>query len=249
MEIVQERLEREYGLELISSAPTVIYEVMTKDGNLIRVDNPSQLPDPVLISEMREPIAVANILVPQEFIGNVITLCVERRGTQKNMHFSGGQVALTYELPLSEVVMDFFDKLKSVSRGFASLDYSFDRFESAPLVRLDMLINGERVDALAAIVHQDLAQIRGRQLVETMRNLIPRQMFDVAIQAAIGSHIVARQTVKALRKNVTAKCYGGDVTRKKKLLEKQKEGKKRMKQLGKVEIPQDAFLAALKIER
>ena len=222
---------------------------MTKDGNLIRVDNPSQLPDPVLISEMREPIAVANILVPQEFIGNVITLCVERRGSQKNMHFSGGQVALTYELPLSEVVMDFFDKLKSVSRGFASLDYSFDRFESAPLVRLDMLINGERVDALAAIVHQDLAQIRGRQLVETMRNLIPRQMFDVAIQAAIGSHIVARQTVKALRKNVTAKCYGGDVTRKKKLLEKQKEGKKRMKQLGKVEIPQDAFLAALKIER
>ena len=198
---------------------------------------------------MREPIAVANILVPQEFIGNVITLCVERRGTQKNMHISGGQVALTYELPLSEVVMDFFDKLKSVSRGFASLDYSFDRFESAPLVRLDMLINGERVDALAAIVHQDLAQIRGRQLVETMRNLIPRQMFDVAIQAAIGSHIVARQTVKALRKNVTAKCYGGDVTRKKKLLEKQKEGKKRMKQLGKVEIPQDAFLAALKIDR
>ena len=249
MEIVQERLEREYGLELISSAPTVIYEVMTKDGNLIRVDNPSQLPDPVLIGEMREPIAVANILVPQEFIGNVITLCVERRGSQKNMHFSGGQVALTYELPLSEVVMDFFDKLKSVSRGFASLDYSFDRFESAPLVRLDMLINGEQVDALAAIVHRDLAQTRGRQLVETMRNLIPRQMFDVAIQAAIGSHIVARQTVKALRKNVTAKCYGGDVTRKKKLLEKQKEGKKRMKQLGKVEIPQDAFLAALKIER
>ena len=222
---------------------------MTKDGNLIRVDNPSQLPDPVLISEMREPIAVANILVPQEFIGNVITLCVERRGTQKNMHFSGGQVALTYELPLSEVVMDFFDKLKSVSRGFASLDYSFDRFESAPLVRLDMLINGERVDALAAIVHQDLAQTRGRQLVETMRNLIPRQMFDVAIQAAIGSHIVARQTVKALRKNVTAKCYGGDGTRKKKLLEKQIEGKNRIKQLGKVEIPQDAFLAALKIER
>lgn len=249
MEIVQERLEREYGLELISSAPTVIYEILTKTGDLIQVDNPSQLPEPVLIDEMREPVATANILVPQEFLGNVINLCVERRGIQKNMQFSGGQVSLTYELPLSEVVMDFFDRLKSISRGFASLDYSFDRFESAPLVRLDILINGERVDALAAIVHEDLAQNRGRQLAKTMRNLIPRQMFDVAIQAAIGGHIVARQTVKALRKNVTAKCYGGDVTRKKKLLEKQKEGKKRMKQLGKVEIPQDAFLAALKIER
>ena len=249
MEIVQERLEREYDLDLISSAPTVVYEVTTKTGEVMHVDNPSRLPDAGVIDEMREPIALVNVLVPQEFVGNVITLCVDRRGVQKNMHFTGGQVALTYEIPMSEVVMDFFDRLKSVSRGFASLDYGFDRFQAAPLVRLDILINGERVDALAVITHRDQAKVRGRQLTETMKTLIPRQLFDVAIQAAIGGQIVARQTVKALRKNVTAKCYGGDVTRKKKLLEKQKAGKKRMKQVGRVEIPQDAFLAALKVER
>jgi GTP-binding protein LepA len=247
MEIVQERLEREYGLDLITSAPSVVYEVIAADGNATQVDNPSRLP--ANYSEMREPIADVSILVPQEYVGNVISLCVERRGVQKNMQFSSGQVAMSWEMPMSEVVMDFFDRLKSVSRGFASLDYSFDRFESANLVRLDILINGDRVDALAMIVHRDHAQARGRQLAEKMKELIPRQMFDVAIQAAIGGQIIARQTVKALRKNVTAKCYGGDITRKKKLLEKQKAGKKRMKQLGSVEIPQEAFLAALKVER
>ncbi|MEZ5558351.1 MAG: translation elongation factor 4 [Pseudomonadales bacterium] len=247
MEIVQERLEREYDLDLITSAPTVVYEVLLADGTLVHVDNPSRLPDNYV--EMREPIAEVNILVPQEYVGNVITLCVERRGVQKNMLYSGGQVSLTWELPMNEVVMDFFDRLKSVSRGFASLDYSFKRFQSAKLVKLDMLINGDRVDALATIVHRDQAQTRGRQLAEKMKELIPRQMFDVAIQAAIGGQVISRQTVKALRKNVTAKCYGGDVTRKKKLLEKQKAGKKRMKQLGRVEIPQEAFLAALKVER
>ncbi len=247
MEIIQERLEREYGLDLITSAPTVVYEVVTADGAVTRVDNPSRLPDNV--AEMREPIAEVNILVPQEFVGNIITLCVERRGVQKNMQYSSGQVSMHWEMPLNEVVMDFFDRLKSVSRGFASLDYSFTRFEPAKLVRLDILINGERVDALAMIVHRDQAQFRGRALAEKMKELIPRQLFDVAIQAAIGGQIIARQTVKALRKNVTAKCYGGDVTRKKKLLEKQKAGKKRMKQLGKVQIPQEAFLAALRVER
>jgi GTP-binding protein LepA len=247
MEIVQERLEREYGLDLITSAPSVVYEVIAADGTATQVDNPSRLP--ANYSEMREPIADVSILVPQEYVGNVISLCVERRGVQKNMQFSSGQVAMSWEMPMSEVVMDFFDRLKSVSRGFASLDYSFDRFESANLVRLDILINGDRVDALAMIVHRDHAQARGRQLAEKMKELIPRQMFDVAIQAAIGGQIIARQTVKALRKNVTAKCYGGDITRKKKLLEKQKAGKKRMKQLGSVEIPQEAFLAALKVER
>ena len=247
MEIVQERLEREYGLDLITSAPSVVYEVIAADGTATQVDNPSRLP--ANYSEMREPIADVSILVPQEYVGNVISLCVERRGAQKNMQFSSGQVAMSWEMPMSEVVMDFFDRLKSVSRGFASLDYSFDRFESANLVRLDILINGDRVDALAMIVHRDHAQARGRQLAEKMKELIPRQMFDVAIQAAIGGQIIARQTVKALRKNVTAKCYGGDITRKKKLLEKQKAGKKRMKQLGSVEIPQEAFLAALKVER
>lgn len=247
MEIVQERLEREYSLDLITSAPTVVYEVETPSGEVLAIDNPSRLPDNV--AEMREPIADVNVLVPQTYLGSVIALCEERRGVQKNMQFSGGQVSLSYELPMSEVVLDFFDRVKSVSRGFASLDYNFDRFQAAKLVRLDILINGERVDALAMIVHRDQAQSRGRLLAEKMKELIPRQMFDVAIQAAIGGQIIARQTVKALRKNVTAKCYGGDVTRKKKLLEKQKAGKKRMKQVGRVEIPQDAFLAALKVER
>jgi GTP-binding protein LepA len=249
MEIVQERLEREYDLDLITSAPTVVYEVVTRDGDVIQVDNPSRLPDVGSIDEMREPIVEVNVLVPQEYLGNVIGLCEERRGVQKNMHFTGHQVSLQYEMPMSEVVMDFFDRLKSVSRGFASLDYNFLRFEPASLVRLDVLINGDRVDALALIVHRSQAQMRGRQLIEKMKELIPRQMFDVAIQAAIGGQIIARQTVKALRKNVTAKCYGGDVTRKKKLLEKQKAGKKRMKQVGRVEIPQEAFLAALKVDR
>ncbi|RMF19952.1 MAG: elongation factor 4 [Gammaproteobacteria bacterium] len=249
MEIIQERLEREYDLDLITTAPTVVYEVETKKGEVLKVDNPSRLPDPGLIEEMREPIVEANILVPQDYLGNVISLCVERRGVQKNMQFLGNQVSLSYELPMAEVVLDFFDRLKSVSRGFASLDYHFVRFQAANLVRLDILINGEKVDALALIVHKDNAQYKGRQLAEKMKELIPRQMFDVAVQAAIGGQIVARTTVKALRKNVLAKCYGGDVSRKKKLLAKQKEGKKRMKQVGKVEIPQDAFLAVLKVDK
>ena len=249
MEIVQERLEREYGLDLITSAPTVIYEIVSKSGDVVRVDNPSQLPDPSTIDQMREPVVQANILVPSEHVGSVISLCVERRGVQKDMQFVGQQVSLTYDLPMSEVVLDFFDRLKSVSRGFASLDYSFDRFETADLVKLDVLINGDRVDALAIIVHRDDARTKGHSLTKKMKELIPRQLFDVAIQAAIGGQIIARQTVKALRKNVTAKCYGGDITRKKKLLEKQKAGKKRMKQLGSVEIPQEAFLAVLKVEK
>lgn len=249
MEIVQERLEREYGLDLITSAPTVVYEVLTKSGQVLQVDNPSQLPDPSVIDEMREPIARANILVPSQHVGSVISLCVERRGVQKDMQFVGQQVSMTYDLPLSEVVLDFFDRLKSVSRGYASLDYGFDRFEPASLVRLDVLINGDKVDALAVIVHKEDARTKGYSLTKKMKELIPRQMFDVAIQAAIGGQIIARQTVKALRKNVTAKCYGGDITRKKKLLEKQKAGKKRMKQLGSVEIPQEAFLAVLKVEK
>ncbi len=248
MEIIQERLEREYDLDLITTAPTVVYEVV-KRGEIIYVDNPSKLPDTGSIDEMREPIVEANILVPQEFLGNVITLCVEKRGVQVDMHFHGNQVALKYELPMNEVVMDFFDRLKSCSRGFASLDYQFVRFEPANLTRLDILINGERVDALAVIVHRDQAQSRGRSLCEKMKELIPRQMYDVAIQSAIGNQIVSRQTVKALRKDVTAKCYGGDVSRKKKLLQKQKEGKRRMKQVGRVEIPQDAFLAVLKVDK
>jgi len=248
MEIIQERLEREYDLDLITTAPTVIYEVVKTNGDIVQVDNPSKLPDPGEIDEMREPIAIAHILVPQEYLGNVITLCIERRGVQKDMQFLGQQVALTFELPMAEVVLDFFDRLKSVSRGFASLDYSFAHFQEAKLARLDVLINGEKVDALAVIVHRDQAQYRGRALVEKMRELIPRQMFDVAIQAALGGQVIARSTVKALRKNVLAKCYGGDVSRKKKLLEKQKAGKKRMKQVGSVEIPQSAFLAVLKVD-
>ncbi|RMH45808.1 MAG: elongation factor 4, partial [Gammaproteobacteria bacterium] len=247
MEIVQERLEREYNLDLITTAPTVVYQVVTTKGEVIEVDNPAKLPPANLIQEIREPIAEAHILVPQDHLGAVMTLCVEKRGVQTRMEYHGKQVALTYEIPMAEVVLDFFDRLKSVSRGYASLDYNFKRFEPADVVKMDLLINGERVDALATIVHRDFAQSRGRALAEKMRELIPRQLFDVAIQAAIGNHIIARTTVKALRKNVTAKCYGGDVTRKKKLLEKQKAGKKRMKQVGRVEIPQEAFLAVLQV--
>ena len=231
---------------MITTAPTVVYEILTEKNEIISISNPSSLPETNTIQEMREPICEANILVPKDYVGNVITLCVEKRGVQRDMQFVGNQVSISYELPMSEVVMDFFDRLKSVSRGFASLDYSFVRFQAASLVKLDVLINGDRVDALAAITHRDNAQQRGRQLAEKMKELIPRQMFDVAIQAAIGGHVIARTTVKALRKNVTAKCYGGDVTRKKKLLEKQKAGKKRMKQVGSVEIPQEAFLAVLR---
>lgn len=249
MEIVQERLEREYDLDLITTAPTVIYEIVNTKGEIVYVDNPARLPVPNEISEMREPIVQANILVPQEFLGNVITLCIERRGVQKNMVYAGRQISLSYELPMSEVVLDFFDRLKSVSRGYASLDYSFKFFQPANLVKLDILINGDKVDALAIIVHRDKAPYRGRELTERLQEIIPRQMFDVAIQAAIGSQIIARSTVKALRKNVLAKCYGGDVSRKRKLLEKQKAGKKRMKQIGKVQIPQEAFLAVLKVDQ
>ncbi len=248
MEIIQERLEREYDLDLITTAPTVIYEVVTRKGETLSVDNPSKLPDAGSIEEMREPIAECNILVPQDYLGNVISLCIEKRGVQMDMQYTGSQVSLRYEIPMAEVVMDFFDRLKSASRGFASLDYSFTRFQAAPLVRLDILVNGERVDALAVIMHRDNVRRRGTALTEKMKELIPRQMFDVAIQAAMGNQVVARTTVKALRKNVTAKCYGGDVSRKKKLLQKQKEGKKRMKQIGSVEIPQSAFLAVLKVD-
>ena len=249
MEIIQERLEREYDLDLITTAPTVIYEVLKTDGETVQVDNPSKLPAVNDIEEMREPIVEANILVPQEFLGNVITLCIEKRGVQTNMSYHGKQVAVTYELPMAEVVLDFFDRLKSTSRGFASLDYNFKKFQVSDMVRLDILINGERVDALAVITHKENAPYRGRELVEKLRELIPRQMFDIAIQAAIGNHVIARSTVKQLRKNVIAKCYGGDVSRKKKLLQKQKEGKKRMKQVGNVELPQDAFLAVLKVSK
>ncbi|WP_395147635.1 translation elongation factor 4 [Moraxella atlantae] len=248
MEIIQERLEREYDLDLITTAPTVIYEIKKKNGEIIHIDNPSKLPDVGTIDEFREPIARCNILVPPDYLGNVMTLCIERRGVQVDMKFMGQQVQLTFDIPMGEVVMDFFDRLKSVSRGFASLDYSFERFERDKLVKVDVLINGEKVDALAMICHVDQARYRGNQLVEKMKELIPRQMFDVAIQAAIGSQIIARSTVKALRKDVLAKCYGGDVSRKKKLLSKQKEGKKRMKQVGRVEIPQEAFLAVLQVD-
>ncbi|MGI9223750.1 MAG: translation elongation factor 4 [Woeseiaceae bacterium] len=249
MEIVQERLEREYNLELITTAPTVVFEVEDTSGSVLLVDNPSKLPPANEISELREPIISANILVPEQYLGAVIKLCIEKRGVQKNMRYLGGQVSLDYEIPLAEVVLDFFDRLKSVSRGFASFDYHFERFEPSELARLDILINKDKVDALSIIVHREKVKHRGRELVEKMRELIPRQMFDVAIQAAIGSQIIARSNVKALRKNVTAKCYGGDVSRKRKLLEKQKAGKKRMKQLGSVEIPQEAFLAVLRVEK
>ena len=249
MDIVQQRLEREYGLELITTAPTVIFEVVKTDNEILYVDNPSKLPPLNEIVELREPLITANILVPEKHVGAVIKLCIEKRGVQKHIRYLGSQVSLEYEMPLAEVVMDFFDRLKSVSRGYASFDYHFERFKAASLARLDILINQERVDALSIIVHREKAQRRGRELVEKMRELIPRQMFDVAIQAAIGSQIISRSTVKALRKNVTAKCYGGDVSRKRKLLEKQKAGKKRMKQIGSVEIPQEAFLAVLRVEK
>ena len=249
MEIIQERLEREYDLDLITTAPTVVYEVVRTDQTTIEIDNPSELPAPNDILEIREPIIEANILVPQDYLGNVMTLCIEKRGVQKRMAYMGGQVSVSFEIPLSEVVLDFFDRLKSVSRGFASFDYEFLRFQAAPLVKLDILINAERVDALSLIVHREISQTRGRDLVEKMKDLIPRQMYEVAIQAAIGSKIIARSTVKAMRKNVLAKCYGGDITRKKKLLEKQKAGKKRMKQVGKIDIPQEAFLAVLRVNK
>ncbi len=249
LDIVQERLEREYGMHLITTAPTVIYQVLLQDGSVTEIENPSKLPDPSKVAEIREPIITASILVPHDFVGPVLTLCNQKRGIQRNMQYLGRQVMLSYELPLNEVVMDFFDRLKSVSRGYASLDYDFLEYRAADLVRLDILINGDRVDALSLIVHRENAQHRGRDLAVKMRQLIPRQMFDVAVQAAIGSHIIARETVKAMRKNVLAKCYGGDITRKKKLLEKQKAGKKRMKQVGSVEIPQEAFLAILQVEK
>ncbi|MGA9342876.1 MAG: translation elongation factor 4 [Rhodanobacteraceae bacterium] len=245
MEIVQERLEREYNLNLISTAPTVIYEVLQTDGTVLQLDNPAKLPPTQNIEEVREPIILADILTPPDYVGNVIGLCEEKRGAQRSIHYLASQVKISYELPLAEIVLDFFDRLKSVSRGYASMDYHFLRFQGGAFVRLDVLINGERVDALSLILHRAASERRGRELVERMKEVIPRQMFDVAIQAAIGSQIVARSTVKAMRKNVLAKCYGGDVTRKRKLLEKQKEGKKRMKQVGRVEIPQEAFLAVL----
>ena len=247
MEIVQERLEREFAMDLITTAPTVVYQVLQKDGELIEVENPSKLPDLSKIEEIREPIITATILVPQDYVGAVMTLCNQKRGVQRNMQYMGRQVMLTYELPMNEVVMDFFDKLKSCSRGYASLDYDFKEFLAADLVKLDILVNSEKVDALSLIVHRQTAQYRGRELASKMRELIPRQMFDIAVQAAIGSHIIARENIKALRKNVLAKCYGGDISRKRKLLEKQKAGKKRMKQVGNVEIPQEAFLAILQV--
>lgn len=249
MEIIQERLEREYDLDLVTTAPTVIYQVLTTDNTIIDIDNPAKLPPPNEIAEIREPIIIAHILTPQDYLGAIITLCIEKRGVQRDIHYAGGHVQLSFALPLSEVVLDFFDRLKSISRGFASFEYSFERFQAAPLVRLDILINGEKVDSLAVIVHREQAQRRGHAAAVKLKEVIPRQMFEVAIQAALGNQIIARTTVKALRKNVLAKCYGGDVSRKRKLLEKQKAGKRRMKQVGKVEIPQDAFLAVLQMDK
>ena len=248
MEIVQERLEREYDMDLITTAPTVVYEVLMRDGSVLTVENPSKLPDPSKVEEIREPIITAKVFVPQEYLGAVITLCEQKRGAQVNMQYHGRQVMLTYDMPMAEVVMDFFDKLKSVSRGYASLDYDFKEYRQADVVKLDILINSDRVDALSVIVHRANAQYRGRELASKMRELIPRQMYDVAIQAAIGSTIISRENIKAMRKNVLAKCYGGDISRKRKLLEKQKAGKKRMKQVGNVEIPQEAFLAVLRVD-
>ena len=248
MEIVQERLEREYDMDLITTAPTVVYELLLKNGEVVQIENPSRLPEPSRVEEIREPMININLLMPQDYVGPVMTLCTTKRGVQKNMQYMGRQVMLSYEMPLNEVVLDFFDKLKSVSRGYASMDYEFLEFRSADLVKLDIMVNGERVDALSLIVHRSNSVFRGRQVAAKMRELIPRQMFDVAIQASIGANIIARETVKAMRKNVLAKCYGGDISRKKKLLEKQKEGKKRMKQVGNVEIPQEAFLAILRVE-
>lgn len=248
MDIVQERLEREYDMDLVTTAPTVVYQLLLNDGSVVEIENPSKLPDLSRVAEIREPIITATILLPQDYVGPVLTLCTEKRGIQKNMQYVGRQVMLTYELPMAEVVMDFFDRLKSVSRGYASLDYDFKEFRDADVIKLDILINGERVDALSSMVHRSVAQYRGREVVARMRKLIPRQMFDVAVQAAIGGQIIARETIKALRKNVLAKCYGGDITRKRKLLEKQKAGKKRMKAVGSVEIPQEAFLAILQVD-
>jgi GTP-binding protein LepA len=248
MEIVQERLEREFDMDLITTAPTVVYEVMLGDGSTIKVENPAKMPDPSKIEEIREPIVTVNLYMPQDYVGSVITLCTQKRGSQINMQYHGRQVQLTYEIPMAEIVLDFFDRLKSVSRGYASMDYEFKEYRASDVVKVDMLINGDKVDALSVIVHRTQSQYRGREVAAKMRELIPRQMYDVAIQAAIGAHIIARENIKALRKNVLAKCYGGDITRKKKLLEKQKEGKKRMKQVGSVEIPQEAFLAILRVE-
>ena len=248
MEIVQERLEREFGMDLITTAPTVVYEVVLKNGDMLMVDNPSKMPDPARIEEVREPIVTVNLYMPQEYVGPIMTLCNQKRGIQMDMHYHGKQVRLVYELPMAEIVLDFFDKMKSISRGYASMEYEFKEYRSSDVVKVDMLINGEKVDALAIIVHRANSQYRGRAVAAKMRELIPRQMFDVAIQAAIGSTIISRENVKALRKNVLAKCYGGDISRKRKLLEKQKAGKKRMKQVGSVEVPQEAFLAILQVD-
>jgi GTP-binding protein LepA len=248
MEIVQERLEREFDMDLITTAPTVVYEVLQRDGTIIMVENPAKMPEPSKIEEVREPIVTVNLYMPQDYVGSVITLCTQKRGTQINMQYHGRQVQLTYEIPMGEVVLDFFDRLKSISRGYASMDYEFKEYRASDVVKVDMLINGDKVDALSVIVHRSQSQYRGREVAAKMRELIPRQMYDVAIQATIGSNIIARENIKALRKNVLAKCYGGDISRKKKLLEKQKAGKKRMKQVGSVEIPQEAFLAILRVE-